>query len=79
MVKERAELWNSDLKSRLGATHDSLVEGVDAAISPWVAEECDHISGQELTGEEEMLRRNRLGAANEREPSAFSDFQIFRF
>ena len=38
-----------ELQSRVDATQSSVVEGVDAAISNWVAEHYSRVLGQELT------------------------------
>ena len=44
-----------ELEPRADATQSFVAEVVDAAISAWVAEECNHVLGQELRGEEEKL------------------------
>ena len=53
VVKGHAQWRNPDLKARRDATPASPVEGVNAAITARIAEECDRVLGQELTEEEE--------------------------
>ena len=52
-VKEHARWRNPELKSRVDATQSSVAKRVDAAISLWVAEACNRVSGQELPDEGE--------------------------
>ena len=49
IMKEYAQWESPELQLRVGATRSSVVEGVDAAISARVAEECNRILGQELS------------------------------
>ena len=44
-----------ELQSRVDATQSSVVEGVDAAISAWVANKCNRVSGQEVSEGEAKL------------------------
>ena len=51
VVKEHAQCRNPGLKWKVGATQSSVAEGVDAAISAWVADACNRVSGKETSGE----------------------------
>ena len=48
-VKEDAYWRNPELQSRLVATQAPAAEGAGIASSAWVAEECNRVSGQDLT------------------------------
>ena len=55
VAKEHAQLRNRDREVRWNALHGPTVEGVGAAISPSNADECNRVSGQKLTEEEEKM------------------------
>ena len=74
LVKGRAQCGNPDLKARRRATHASAAEGVDVAISAWIAEERNRALGQGLTEEGGKLRGCSAGAARGRE---FDDWEKF--
>ena len=44
-----AQQWPPELKPKLEASPSAAVEGVDGAISAWVADECARFLGQELS------------------------------
>ena len=46
VVKERAQWRDPELKSRMGPTHPSVVEGAGYATPAWAAEECHRVLGQ---------------------------------
>ena len=48
VVKEHAQWRNPELKPTVGSNRSSVAEGVDGAVSAWVAGECDRVLGQEL-------------------------------
>ena len=51
-AQAHAQWWSPDLKSKMEASPSDAVEGVDGAISAWVADECNRVLGQELPQEE---------------------------
>ena len=72
-VEKGHNQWrNPELRARGGATRPSVLEGVEAAISAWVAEECNRVLGQDLAEEGEELH------TNERELSAWKRFEAFK-
>ena len=48
-VRERARWRTSELKAQVDTSRATAVEGVEAAISAWVADECNRVLGQELS------------------------------
>ena len=52
VVDGRSQWWVPELKSRVGATRASVMEGVDTAISAQVEGECNRKTGQEISGED---------------------------
>ena len=55
VVQEHAQWRSPALKPQVEALQSSVVKGVDGAISAWVADECNRVSGQDLSpGEGEM-------------------------
>ena len=77
-VKKHAEWWEPEMKARWDATYGPPVEGVDAAIPAWTAEERSRVSGQESTEEEGESHGRLASAAKEREPGARKKFKVFR-
>ena len=69
VVKGHVQSRNPDPKARRNATHASAVEGAGAAISAWDAEECNPVSGQNLTGAEGKSRGGHASAAKVRRRS----------
>ena len=53
VVQANAPWWPPALKPEMEAGPLEAVEGVDGAISAWVADECNRGLGQELSQEEE--------------------------
>ena len=47
VVQEHAQWWSPPTKPQVGAVHSSAAEGVDGAVSAWVADECNRVMGQE--------------------------------
>ena len=76
VVKEHAPWRNPELMSREDATRSSVLKGVDAAISAWIAEEFNPVLGQELTGGEEKLPDDLVREAKEREFNARREFRL---
>ena len=63
VVKEHAQWRNPELKPQVDATQSSVVEGVDGAVSAWVAEECNRVLSRESSsGEEDMYADPALDA-----------------
>ena len=56
VVNEHARWWNSELKSQVEASRSSAVGGVEAAISAWVADDCNRVLGQVLSEQEGVAR-----------------------
>ena len=48
VVQEHAQWRNPALKPQVEAPQSSVAEGVDGAISAWVADECKRVLGPEL-------------------------------
>ena len=48
VLQAHAQGWPPELKPELEANSSVAVEGVDGAISAWVADECTRFLGQEL-------------------------------
>ena len=59
----------------MDATRSSAVEGVDAAISAWVADECDLALGQELPPEDEDTSVDLVATAKNKAMSALAQFR----
>ena len=74
-VAERAQWRNPDLMALWGATHASAVEGVDVAISAWIAGGRYRVVGKELSGTEGKLHGGLVSAA---EGSELNDWKTFR-
>ena len=64
VVKEHARRRYPESKSRSDVTQASAAEGVGAAISARVAEECNRVLAQDLTGEGEELNRELVDATH---------------
>ena len=62
-----AQWWSPDLKPKFEANQSSVVEGADGAISAWVADERNHISGQELRAGVEEMHADLVNAGKTRE------------
>ena len=52
------------------------MEGVDGAISAWVAGACNRISGQELTPEEDEVHADLVEADKLRELDTWEKFDV---
>ena len=77
VAQEHAQWREPVMVARLGATHASMVEGVDAAIRAWVAEEGSRVSGQGTTKEEEKVHEGLASNAKARELFALMKFKLF--
>ena len=69
---------NPAKKSRGDAAWPSVVEGVDAAIFAWVAEECNRRLGQESSKEEERSHVDVVGDGKEKEHDARKQIRVFK-
>ena len=80
-MKERAQCWRwcmrekIDTQTREDSGASSGVNGGGPALSAWVAEECNRVSGQELTEAEERVRADLAQRAKERELEAWGRFK----
>ena len=72
-----AQWWSPDLKSKLEASPSDAVEGVDGAISAWVADECNRAPGQELPQEAEVMHADLAREGKRRELEASEKFDVF--
>ena len=59
VVHAHAQWWSPDIKPNMEASRSSSAEGVDGAISAWVADERNRISGQEVTRRKRMCMQIR--------------------
>ena len=76
-VKVHAQWWPSDLKPRMAALPNQIVEGSDETVSAWVAGECNRILGQELTVDEELTSQELAREGKTRELEARKKFKVF--
>ena len=63
VVKEHAQWRNPSLKARWEAARASATDGMDGAISAWIAGERNRVSGRELTEDEEKSPGSLVNAA----------------
>ena len=71
VVQEHAQWWNPELKPKMEALQSSVVEGVDGAVSAWVADECNRVLRQELLPDEEKLHSDLAQEGKLRELAAW--------
>ena len=76
VVGKHSRRRNPELESRVDATLSSAAEGVDAAISAWVAEECNRSLGQELSEDGERLHVAMAPDAKEKELNLRKQFKV---
>ena len=74
--EEHGQCWNPALKPHVDASRPSAVGSAEAAISAWVAEERNRVSGHELSGEEAKFCGVSANAAKERELIAREKFEL---
>ena len=60
----------------MDATQSSVVEGVGAVISSWVAGECNRVLGQELRDDDGKLRTDPARDAKVKELDAWKRFKV---
>ena len=77
LIKEQAPRWNSQLKPQVGVATSPDVGGMDAALSAWVAYECDRVLGQELSAQDERLFEVEVSQAKCMELEAWRNFKAF--
>ena len=73
-AREHTHWWNPDMKTRWNATRACVVEGADAAISAWIAEECDRAWALKPTEEERKSHGGLASAAQERGLNSWMKF-----
>ena len=78
VVKGRDHSWNSELKPQVEVSRPSAVGGVEAATSARVADECNRISGQEPSGDEETAHADIVWEAKVQEPDSWKSFKVFK-
>ena len=69
-VKEHARTWSQALKAHWNAAIAFPMEGVDAAISAWIEDQCNEALSRELRADEARAHGALIRAANERELGA---------
>ena len=62
VIHARAQWWSPDLKPKMRASPSATAEGAGCAISAWVADGRNRISGRELTSKEEGMHRDSVKA-----------------
>ena len=67
VAQAHAQWWPPDLKPKVGVNPSAAVDGVDGAISAWVADECNRVLGQELSQEEEEMHADLANGRKKRE------------
>ena len=77
VFQAHAQWWSPDLKPKMEASQSSAVEGADGVISAWVAEERNHISGQELIQKEGEMNADLIGASKLRALEAWGEFDVY--
>ena len=70
VVEGHAQWRNPGLECRVDSTQSSVAKGPDAPISACVANECNRVLGQELTGEVEKLDADLVRGATKKQVSA---------
>ena len=76
VVTGRAQSRNPKLKSGVGATQPPAVEGADAAISALVADECNRVSGQDLSEAAGELHGDLAWGAKVEEFHVWKQFKV---
>ena len=64
------------MKPQVGVAASPDVGGLDAALSAWVANECDRVLGQELTAQDERLFAVEVSQAKGVELEAWRSFKV---
>ena len=76
VAQAHAQWLSPDLKPTIEARQSSFADGVDGAISAWVAAGRNCILGQELTPEGEGVRADLVEASKLRELGAGEKFDV---
>ena len=76
VVHAHAQWWSPDPKPKMEASPSATAEGVDGAISAWVANECNRFSGEDLTLGEEDVHAHSKQAGKPRELEAWGKFDV---
>ena len=78
VAEEHAKLWGPEIKAHSDATHASLLEGVDAVISAWAADQCNKALRQELSAYGGESHWNAGRTAKDRDIAAWEKFKGFK-
>ena len=62
-VRDHASLWNPTLKSQINLAAVAPIDGVESAVSAWVALACEKALGQELSAQEAHLNADLVALA----------------
>ena len=76
VAKEHAQWRNPELEPQVEASRTSAVEGVAAAISAWVADECNRVSGQGFPRPEEAAHADFVPAEKARGLGEWESFRV---
>ena len=74
---DHAQCWNHGLNQQVDAEQSSNKEGVDGAVSVWVADGRNRVLGQELSPEGEEQYAGLVQAAKIKELDAWETFDVF--
>ena len=71
-----ASWWDSTLKSQINFAAFAPIDGVESAISAWVALACEKALGQELSAQVEHLNAELVASAKMKELDAWGKFKV---
>ena len=77
VVKEHSQLWNPAMEPQVEAPQSSEVEGVDGAISAWLADECNRLLGQALSLDAEKMHADLVCERKLREMAARKQVGVY--
>ena len=77
LVKREAPWWDADMKAQFNLSSDVPLDGVESAISAWVAFACSQTLGQELSVQEEQMHGDLVASAKMKELDAWGKFKVF--
>ena len=77
LVKDCAQWWNPIMKPHINLAAIAPLDGVESAISAWVAFESEMILGQELSALEEQMHADLVISAEAEELAAWKQLKFF--
>ena len=75
-MKHHAPWWDENLKAQINFSSVAPIDGVDSAISAWVAFACSKALGQELSAQDERLHEELVASAKMEELDAWEKFKV---